>query len=320
MTGITITFAVKGRGILPVTGVFYNNLFSVCKQQSVPGASGRHHAVKHVDSVEDPVDEILGCSDAHQVARAVFREERGGRGKVFQHQPLGFPDAEPSDRVTVKTDCRQLLRAPPAEIGIDAALDDPEEGLRPILPALLAAVRPAGGSGERPFDLFPGGGIGGALVEAHHDVAAERLLDLHGRLRAEEMGRTVDMGLKSRPLFRDPPQGAEAEDLESAAVGQNGAGPVHEPVQPSQIGDQAVSRPQIEMVRVAEDDVRPEVADLLRRQPLHGALRADRHEGRRSHIAVRRSDCPHPGCAAGVFCDPRKFHLKLSYRISMQSP
>ena len=63
-----------------------------------------------------------------------------------------------------------------------------------------------------------------------------------------------------------------------------------------------------------------EAADLLRRQRLHGALRADRHEGRRPDIAVRRPDCPQSGPADGVFCDPCKFHIQFAYRISMQSP
>ena len=209
---------------------------------------------------------------------------------------------------------------PPAKVRIDAALDDPEEGLTIVPAAFLAARRPAGGPRQRPFDLFPCCGIGDALVEAHHDVAAEGLLDLHGRLGAEKMARAVDMGLKGRPLLGDLPQGAQAVDLESAAVGQDGAGPVHEPVQAAELGDQSMSRPQIEMVGVAEDDLRAQVADLLRRQRLDGALGAHRHEGRRRDLAVRRLDLSR-ACApqAGSFAI-RLNSISSAYKISMQSP
>ena len=66
------------------------------------------------------------------------------------------------------------------------------------------------------------------------------------------------------PLFRDLPQGAEAEDLEAAAVGEDGTVPVHEPVQSPVLPDQIVARPQVEMVGVAQDDLR---AGLLEPAP-----------------------------------------------------
>ena len=54
----------------------------------------------------------------------------------------------------------------------------------------------------------------------------------------------------------------EAEDLEAAAVGEDGAVPVHEAVQAAQLGDELVAGPQGEVVGVAEDDLRADGASV----------------------------------------------------------
>ena len=117
------------------------------------------------------------------------------------------------------------------------------------------------------------------------------------------------MRLKRRSFLGNLPQGAEAVYLKAAAVGQNGALPVHEPVQTAEVRDQSMSRSEVEMVGIAEDDFRTQAADLLRRQRLDRGLRAHRHEDRRGRIAVRRPYLPQSCLTVRVFDDLCKFHF-----------
>ena len=58
-------------------------------------------------------------------------------------------------------------------------------------------------------------------------------------------------------------------------------------MEPAELLDELLSRAEVQVVRVREDDVGTERAHLVRVQALHGALRADRHEG--GSLAVRSS-------------------------------
>ena len=64
--------------------------------------------------------------------------------------------------------------------------------------------------------------------------------------------------------------------------------------------DQVVAGPQIEMVGVAQQDLGADRLEVAVGHALHRALRADRHERRRLHLAVRRRHTPAPGAAVGV--------------------
>src|ERR1017187_8121074 len=90
--------------------------------------------------------------------------------------------------------------------------------------------------------------IGGAFVELHLDVATERVLDLHRALWGKEMLGAIEMRPEGDSLLLDAAQLAEAENLESPAVGEDGAIPGHKFVQPAQVADQLVARPQIQVI------------------------------------------------------------------------
>ncbi len=127
---------------------------------------------------------------------------------------------------------------------------------------------------------------GRALVEHHGDVAPERGLDFHRDLGRDEGGRAVEMVLEADAVLRDFAQLREGEDLVAAAVGQDGAVPVHELVQPTEMPHRLHPRPHEKMVGVAEDDLRGQLPQLARADGFHAALRADGHEGGRLDYAM----------------------------------
>ena len=80
---------------------------------------------------------------------------------------------------------------------------------------------------------------------------------------------------------------AQAENLESAGIGEYRPVPRHELVQAAEVSDQLVARPEIEVVRVGEDERGAHFAQLARLYGLDRRLRADRSENRRGQGAMR---------------------------------
>jgi hypothetical protein len=65
-------------------------------------------------------------------------------------------------------------------------------------------------------------------------------------------------------------------------------------------GDEIVSGPQIQVIGVAEEDLRAERVELAMRHALHRTLRTDRHERRRLDDAMRRRHAAAAGAGVGV--------------------
>ena len=100
-------------------------------------------------------------------------------------------------------------------------------------------------------------------------------------------------------LVHFAPRG-KAEHLIAAAVGEDRLVPADECVKAAECADALGARPQIQMIGIGEDDLRAQVVEIAMRHRLHGALRADRHEGRRVHDAVRRREHAAPRGAMRV--------------------
>ncbi len=90
-----------------------------------------------------------------------------------------------------------------------------------------------------------------ALVEHHHDVAAESQLDIDGRFGREQVRVAVEMRPEQHAFFGDLAQAVEAEDLESAGIGEDRPRPGHELVQSAELPDGLVPGPQEKMIGVA---------------------------------------------------------------------
>ena len=75
---------------------------------------------------------------------------------------------------------------------------------------------------------------------------------------AEAVERAVEVRLERHAVGVDLARVAQAEHLEAAAVGQNGAIPGHEAVQPAQVADSLVARAKVEVVGVGQHQRRPQ--------------------------------------------------------------
>ena len=115
-------------------------------------------------------------------------------------------------------------------------------------------------------------------------------LDARGELRREALGAAVvDRAERDAVVVGGDERVAQREDLEAARVGEDRAVPGHERVQAAELGDHVLARPEVQVVRVAEDDRRAERAQLVGVDGLDRRLRADGHE--RGRRARRRARC-----------------------------
>ncbi len=145
---------------------------------------------------------------------------------------------------------------------------------------------------------FPGGrGKGRAFIERHGDVGIEQPLDLDCALGCEPMPAAVEMRLEDHAVLVDGAQLGEGEHLEASRIGEDRAGPVHEPVQPAERGDALRARPQHQVIGVGKDHGESGARHVFGAHRLDGRRGADGHEGGRVDRAVRRRE-PAAPCRA----------------------
>ena len=111
------------------------------------------------------------------------------------------------------------------------------------------------------------------------------------------------------PLFGDLANVTQAEHLETAGIGEDGALPVHEVVQVAVGAHHRLTRPQPEVEGVAKQDLGTGLTHLFRSHPLDGAVGADRHEGRGLDHATLEHQLTATGTPIGGF--QFKFHCYL---------
>ena len=104
------------------------------------------------------------------------------------------------------------------------------------------------------------------------------------------------MGGKGDSLLLNLPQPGQGEHLESPAVGEHGAVPVHEFVEPAHLADHFVPGTKMQMVGVGQLHL---TADLLQivggYRPLDGPLGTHVHKDRGLDHAVGAGESPPPG-------------------------
>src|SRR5438046_7754344 len=119
----------------------------------------------------------------------------------------------------------------------------------------------------------------------------------------------VEMRAEARALLINRPAIREAEHLVAAAVGQDRFCPADEAMQTAPARDEIVARTQVQMVRVAQQDLRAAGFEITMRDAFDGALRPDRHERRRLDVAVRGGQYAGARASLGVRDPESKRHV-----------
>lgn len=151
---------------------------------------------------------------------------------------------------------------------------------------LFTALGPAQGQFHGSLGAGMIGGIFSTFIEGHDDVSAEANLGGHGALRTEKVRGAIKVRAKGDAFLGDFTQIVQAEDLEAAGIGEDGARPCHETMQASEVADGIDSRAQIEVIGIAQKNLDAEFFENILRHGFDGRDRADGHENRSLDLAV----------------------------------
>ena len=208
---MAIAARLDGEGITGEGGIAEADLavatWFTRKGVGVSAVAGWKDTIEHIDTGHDGGDDISLVADAHEVAGFVFghlgRGVADNLGDVF----WGLPNCYASNGVSGEVDVADAFDGPVALLEVGAALDDAEEGLFARAGVgSFASLEPSDGALVCDLEAlgvvvacFFGGvsscGVAesglvdwacvwidgwGAVVEGHHDVWAEFVLDLHG--------------------------------------------------------------------------------------------------------------------------------------------
>ena len=244
----------------------------------MPRVPSGHYAVEEVHAEVNRLENVARCADPHQVARLIGGHIRFYRVDDAVHL-LGFlADRQTADGVTVAVQFRDLLHMTDTQILISSALIDPEQHLVAVDGGIhgiqschfrLTAHQPTVGTRDAVLDILIRGRVLDALVERHGNGGREVRLDLHTFFRPHEDALAVDMGLEVDPLLFDFPQSCEGKDLKPAAIGEDGAIPVHEFMESPHIVNEVVARSDMEVVGIGQFDL---TADLPQFHRIHAAF------------------------------------------------
>ena len=141
------------------------------------------------------------------------------------------------------------------------------------------------------YDLLAGiivvAGTRRALVKRHHDVAANAALDVHYLLGREQVLAAIDVAAEGHSLVGQLAVLGQREDLETAAVGEDGAVPTVELVKATGTLNDVHARAQVQVIGIAQNDLRLDVlAQLGHVNRLNSTHRSHRHENRGLNLTV----------------------------------
>ncbi len=102
------------------------------------------------------------------------------------------------------------------------------------------------------------------------------------------MPRPVEMRIELDAVVRYLVELGQRKNLKPAAIREYGLVPIHKLVQTARAPHGLLAGAHVQVIRIAENNLRPELFELVRRKRLYGRLRPDGHEHGRFNHAVRR--------------------------------
>ena len=158
----------------------------------IASIAGWHHAVKHIDAMSNPVDDILRRPYSHEIAGFGCRHLFDAGLDHRHHLLLWLTHGQASEGIAIEVHSHQFCQRLGSQMPVHAALHDAKQCRRMRTMGLLATPGPAHGQGHGVLRLFLRSGIGGALVEDHDDVGSQLMLHLNRRFWSEKYFGAVD--------------------------------------------------------------------------------------------------------------------------------
>ena len=142
----------------------------------------RQHTVEQIDPAADRREQILRPADAHQIARPIGRQRRGGLVEHAIHFVRRFADAQAAHRIAGEIHRPQTLGAFQSQSRIEPALHDRKLSLIRAAMGRLRTGGPADRALHRIAHRFMIARQRHDVIQHHRHVGAKRLLNRHGPL------------------------------------------------------------------------------------------------------------------------------------------
>ena len=263
------------------------------------GELGGDDAIEHVHAAVHGFEDVDRGAHAHEVAGQVFGQLGGDDAGELVALGVGFADGEAADGEAVEGEAAQVVGAAQAEVAVAGALHDAEEGLGRVFAGAQGALGPAVGEVHGGLGGGVVGGGGDALVEHHHDVAADGALHGDAGFGREVVEFAVHVAAKLGALFGHNAGVGQGKNLKAAGIREHGPVPTHETVDAAELLKHLGSGAEEEVVGVGQQDLGADLAEAGGVHVFHRGLGADRHEDRGSHLAVEGLKTGGAGAGAG---------------------
>ena len=184
------------------------------EEHPVAAVSRGHHAVEHIHSPCDALQDVRGGADSHQVTGAVRRKKGAYQFQHLIHLLRGLPHCQTANGIAVGIELNRMFHRLLAQVRIHASLDYGEVALAIAVEGLgfpetpVVAFQP--GLGE--IQALAGIGMvcipGAAFIQRHHYVGADNALGINVILRSESMPAAVYVALESASVRSEFAYGA----------------------------------------------------------------------------------------------------------------
>uniref|UniRef100_A0AAG5CUV8 Uncharacterized protein n=1 Tax=Anopheles atroparvus TaxID=41427 RepID=A0AAG5CUV8_ANOAO len=212
------------------------NLPGPCQCTSKPCRSRRKHAIEHVHPEGNAHYEIGREAHPHQIPRFFLREQIGTQMHRAPELVLALPTAQSSDGKSTSGALGKFRSANPTQVRLQSSLDDRENALIVVSPVRSdTSIQPADRAVHRFLYAWSGGGRLHYVIQLHHNVRADGVLDFHAALRRQHALATIVRALELYALLGNFGQLQKGHHLETTGIGQQRPGPAHEAMQTARL-------------------------------------------------------------------------------------
>ena len=255
-------------------------------------------------------EDILRCSDSHEISRAVGRHIRLDRVDNAVHFLRLLAYRKSADRVSVEVKLGDPFHVLDTQILICASLIYSEKHLLRVDRGLeriqslhlgLAAFKPTCRPLARSLCIIVFRGIFNTLVKRHCDSGCEIRLYAHALFGTHKDMAPVHMRREINALFLYASELRQREHLKSAAVREDGSAPARKLAKPAEIVNKRIARTYMKVVCIGKHDLAVDLAQILRAESaFYRSAGCHVHEHGRFDRAVRCLK-PSASCASVFF-------------------
>ena len=129
-TNRATTIGIDRPGVILKSSMINCNMTTRCKQPTIPGVAGWHHAVEHINTPSNAFNEVSRGAYAHQIPWPIRRKGWFNFLDHLVHSRYWFPNGKPPQSIALKLHFHQTNRTFLSEFFIDSALHNTEQSLR----------------------------------------------------------------------------------------------------------------------------------------------------------------------------------------------